>query len=224
MVQVFRLQLNTLAREEHVQITEINQSELASLLGLSRARVSQICDEPECPINKSGIKGKGVRINLPKFIKWWLSRHLKKELAQVKNNSGEGGSKEEEEKRLIVARSRKLELETRILQGKLVPIEDVQMLLGEVANNYAAGLESLPGRLSNSIGGMTDPAEIKEKVFSEVRRVRNYTAQKLNGFRPSGTSGEEHGEDGGRAVTKDSGSVGGRKKNPAKGKRRTRTV
>lgn len=203
---------------------EINQSQVASLIGLSRSRVSQIFEESGCPIVKSGKKGKAVSVNAPEFFKWYLGRHLSKELAKVSSDQEDIGSREEEEKRLVAARARKVELETQQLKGELVPITEIQVLLNEVAVIYGTGLESLSGRLANELAGIKKPAEIKERIHIETRRIRKATAGKLLGFRGGGNTGPEDGKDSGRTASKNGGSVGKRKKNNTSGRSRARAV
>lgn len=185
-------------------LKEINQTDVADLLGVSRARVSQIFKEVDCPIIKSGKKGKAVVVKSSQFFQWYIDRHLSKQLAKIRVDEDGIGTKEQEEKRLIAAKARKVEMELQILKEQLVPVMDVQILLDEVAINYVSGLEALPGRMANLIAGMNDPAEIKERIFGEVRRVRKSTAEKLTGFRAGGKNGEAVSENSGRPSSKNS--------------------
>lgn len=190
-------------KEKAVEAYEITQADLARMLGYSRARIAQIIKEPGCPVVKSGKQGRKVRIDVPRFMAWWVQRALEKELAKVPRGD-EVGSLAEEEKKLVTWRARKVQAETRKLKGELVPVTEATDLLNELAVLYSSGLEAIPGRMANELSNIDNPAAIRSALFGEIRRVRKSVADKIRGFGAAHRGSDHVGEASGRPTTEDS--------------------
>lgn len=81
---------------------------------------------------------------------------------------------------------RKLRLERRTLQGKLVPIDVVESERAETGAKIRARLEGIPPKLCDRLAASSSPTECREMVAAEVRLALEELANRA----------EEVGDDG----------------------------
>lgn len=67
---------------------------------------------------------------------------------------------------------RKLELDVKQRQGKLLPIELLDETMQSLVAETVSLLESQPGRLANELAGISEPAVIREILLDDNRRIR----------------------------------------------------
>ena len=159
---------------------------------------------------KDGIIPKGERnkYDLVGSVRGYVKYLQERAVGRGDANYNEEADIKLERKRLIKAQADKTESENQKLRGELVPFEQVEDVLNEVAVLFGSGVDALPGRLANELAGIHDPAEIKARLFDECRRIRIATADHLRRFATTLTSGENSRLDSGRAENEDTGPVG----------------
>lgn len=152
----------------------VNKAEFARLTGYSARAVGQWIQEG-MPAEGSGKKGSAVRIDTAKAIEWMCRRRVERELPDKK----EVRSREEEELRLTSARANKIEAEDALLRRESCRVEDARQALFGVGSVVVSELGSLPGRLAHVMQETDDPADAREQLDDECRRVRARIADRL---------------------------------------------
>lgn len=99
-------------------------------------------------------------------------------------------------------------MDALIAQNKVLLVEDVKDTLSEISIAFGSQLDALGGRLANELAAIEDPAEVRQVLFAECRRIRSSTADALEALAAaapveSSTTGEGTGP-------ADSRPVGGR--------------
>ncbi len=152
----------------------VNKAEFARLTGYSARAISQWIKQG-MPAEGTGKKGSPVRIDTAKAIEWMCRRRVERELPDKK----EMRSREEEELRLTSARADKIEAERALLRRESCRVEDARQTLFGVGAVLVSELGSLPGRLAHVMQETDDPAEAREQLDDECRRVRSRIADRL---------------------------------------------
>lgn len=151
-------------------------STLAKLFNLTERRVQQLAKEGVIP---KAARGKYDLVGSVRgYVKYLQERAVGRSDAEYADSN----DIKQERKRLIKAQADKTESETQKLRGELIAFELVEEVLNEVAVLYGAGVDALPGRLANELAGITEPAEIKVRLFDECRRIRMSVAEHLCRF------------------------------------------
>ena len=132
--------------------------------------------------------------NLPDCVRSYLKFH----------QDGQGTDLATERLKLVVAQRKQIEQRTRAEERELVPVGEVQSAFSAVMAMIGGQLDGLPGRMAGELAGIEDPAEIRETLFVETRRIRDAAAHRLENF---GHDPERGGPDE-AAATEDGGRVG----------------
>lgn len=111
--------------------------------------------------------------HLPTALAAWLKYHL---------DGAAPGDLTEAKRLLAIAQRQRIEQDIRARQRELVETEQVQAAFNHVLVMIAAQLDGLPGRLAGELAGIDDPAEIREVLFTETRRIRDAAAHRLESF------------------------------------------
>lgn len=177
-------------------------STLAKLFNLTERRIQQLA--------KNGIilKAKHGQYELVGTVQGYIKYLQDRALGRVDGSYQDSSDIKLERKRLIKAQADKTESENKKLRQELVAFSLVQDVLNEVAVLYGSSMDALPGRLANELAGISDPAEIRAKLFDECRNVRVLTATHLRGFAETLRSSEDVSFDSGCAQDKDAGPMG----------------
>ena len=178
-------------------------STLAKLFNLSERRVQQLAKDGIIPKSERG------QYELIGAVRSYVRYLQDRALGRVDGNYQDNSDIKLERKRLIKAQADKTEIENKKLRQELVAFSLVQDVLNEVAVLYGSSVDALPGRLANELAGISDPAEIRAKLFDECRNVRILTATHLRGFAETLRSSEDVSFDSGCAEGKDARPVGG---------------
>lgn len=163
----------------------VNKAEFARLTGYSARTITQWIKEG-MPAEGTGRKGSAVRIDTAKAIEWMCQRRLEKNLPEQR----EVRSREEEELRLTSARANKIEAEDQLLRRESCRVEDARQAMLGVGSVVVSELGSLPGRLAHVMQEASDPAEAREQLDDECRRVRTRIADRLEAARRDLGDGE----------------------------------
>lgn len=112
------------------------------------------------------------------------------------------------------ARDTKLQADLREMElaekrSELIPLEVVTEEVLEVSSIFASNLEAISGRLANDLARCADPAQVHTILFDELRRIRIATAERLQRYASDLQDTADCIKDSQRAVTEDSGRVGG---------------
>ncbi len=163
----------------------VNKAEFARLTGYSARAVTQWIKEG-MPAQGTGRKGSPVRIDTAKAIEWMCQRRLDKNLPEQR----EMRSREEEEIRLTKARADKVEAEDALLRRESCRVQDARQVLLGVGAVLVSEMGSLPGRFAHVMQETSDPAEAREQLDDECRRVRDRIADRLEAARRDLGDGE----------------------------------
>ena len=63
------------------------------------------------------------------------------------------------------------------MSGTLVPIDFVRHVMDSVSVMFCASIESVSGRLANDLASTDNPAEVRETLLGEMRRIRQSVAK-----------------------------------------------
>ncbi|MEJ1365636.1 MAG: terminase small subunit [Candidatus Sedimenticola sp. (ex Thyasira tokunagai)] len=171
--------------------TVVNRSEFARIVNRSPRQVSNWIKDG-MPAEGTGKKGHPISIDTGKAI-WWL---IAKEAERQSGSGSAEGTKNSEELRLLSARADKAETEAARSREEVVPVEDIQDVLNEVAVIYASQLDAVASRNANELAGLADPGEVRHLLFGEVRKIRQATAEKLQAYAGSLITGVSGSGDG----------------------------
>ena len=152
----------------------VNKAEFARLTGYSARAISDWIKQG-MPAEGTGKKGSPVRIDTAKAIEWMCRRRVERELPEQR----EVRSREEEELRLTSARANKIEAEDALLRRESCRVEEARQALLGIGAVVVSELGSLPGRLAHVMQETDDPAEAREQLDEECRRVRARMADRL---------------------------------------------
>ena len=152
----------------------VNKAQFALITGYSARTVTQWIKEG-MPAEGTGKKGSAVRIDTADAIEWLCKRRLEKNLPQQRDIR----SRDEEEVRLITARADKIESEDAILRRESCRVQDARQAMLGLGSVVVSEMGSLPGRLAHVMQETSDPAEAREQLDDECRRVRARIADRL---------------------------------------------
>ena len=169
---------------------------LAKLYGLTERRVQQLAKEGIFVRMQHG------QYDLQASVARYTA-HVQK-LAEVKEEP-----LKRERQRLVKVQADRIEQENKRQGRQLMDMALVKDLLQDVAVQYAACIDALPGKCAHELTNLPDPALVKARLFQECRVLRQITAQRLQRFgdfldRAQAVRGKSR-----RALSADPGSVGG---------------
>jgi terminase small subunit / prophage DNA-packing protein len=157
----------------------ISRKELADLIGKSERWVSKLIEDG-LPVAGGGGKGNPLQIDSQRAIDWLIAQALRNEMGDDDDEEGGANSGAKSEDRLLKrARREKLQIEIDAARSRLVPVDGVVFFLTTIAAVYATQLDAVASRLASDLAVTDDPAEIRAKLFDEMRRIRAATADRL---------------------------------------------
>lgn len=89
------------------------------------------------------------------------------------------GSVNTENARLKKAQAEHKEFQVEIIKGDWIPRDEVRDFVTSIAVIYGTSLDALGGRQANDLAGISNPAEIRQRIFGECRQIREDSAGKL---------------------------------------------
>lgn len=141
----------------------VTGAELARILGLSKARITQLTSEGV--LEKRGGKyddAKGVQA----YIAFLETGVLSPELAGHRA-------------KLIEQQTRRLKIANDRQERELVPLAEVQQITAAAMSALVQVLEAIPGRLAATLAAETNAAQVHGCLKAEVHAARTLMAQKL---------------------------------------------
>jgi hypothetical protein len=149
----------------------MNSAELGRLIGLTERQVRRLHRDGVFPrVGTGRHDGFDPFVCVPKFVEYVRQGTEKTEgIAQSRQG-------------LIEAQRRDLELKTSERRRELLPFDEVAAAFEAAMTLIGGQLDAIGGRLCSELAAISDPATIRERVFSECRRVRNAAAGELEAF------------------------------------------
>jgi hypothetical protein len=123
-------------------------------------------------------------------------------------------------KSLLEQKYREAKMENDVRERKLVELDDVDDAFTEAMTIVAMRMDGMSGRLANELAGISDPAVIRQRLRNELISIRAAASNGLADF----VGHPQRSKDLKPTPDPDSGSVGGRVKNPPRRIRRAGTV
>jgi len=114
------------------------------------------------PRSGGGVSGKRLSIPLAKAVAWEIER------AQMVASEPAAT----ERARLHREQADKLALENAVRRKELVYTATVDALCRRAASMWASELDGVPGRMAGELVGISDAAEVRHRLFKEMRSVR----------------------------------------------------
>lgn len=160
----------------------VTSEELCELFGVSKVAVHYW--------RKDGMpqRARGV-YDLGEVIRWWREKFAERAVADA-------GTEDQDKRALIQAQTRKYEVETRRLEGELIPREEVATIVHGLAALYRTALEGFGPRVSGELAELGDAPRIQEALVRECRDVLaqvsgRVTSLASEGFHDPGSSLED---------------------------------
>ena len=141
----------------------LSQAEASRRLGLSPQSLGQWAVRPGAPVDL--VKGKRT-YRWPDFPRW---REL--ELARQVRADATPEDSEEAKRRLVTAQARKAEMEVAVLEGQLVPVEDVTREVGATLDGLRSNLLAFTSKHAHELVGAKTIAEVTAKLEPAIHEL-----------------------------------------------------
>lgn len=157
----------------------VNGKELAEIFGVTDRAITLWLRNGLPPLTETK-RGKANSYNTAQAIKWKINAEIQKILP----GSAKAAilDRNAEDARLKKHQADKAEVDAQKARQEVAAIDDVQDILNRVAVIYGTQIDAISGRLANDLATITDPSEIRARIFEEGRRIRNETADALQEF------------------------------------------
>lgn len=192
----------------------VKRETLADVLGLSGVMINRLV--------KDGMPREGHgKYDLAKCVQWYIDTWRKRAAGEGHKNI------EDEKKALIIAQTKKTELETEKMRAEVLPVEIFVKVINEMAALTATGLDAIAARATPVIVSL-DGVEINEQgeraIFKTLNDETRIIRQSISATISDYSSALNSGEDRKPAAKSKRGGVGKRKKKATARKPRARTV
>lgn len=154
----------------------VTKKTLADMIGKSPRWVSKLIEEG-MPVKGGGGRGVAVEIDTEDAINWLIRQEVMKRYGD--GEEIEEGSVADEDRQLKRVRREKIQLEIDAARRKVVPFDATEAILFRIAAVFGTQLDALASRNASEFAALDDPAEIRQKLFAECRRIRAATAERL---------------------------------------------
>lgn len=192
----------------------VKREELADILGLSGVMINKLVKDGMPRISHG-------KYDLAAAVQWYIKTWRDKARGEGVRNI------EEEKKAQIIAQTKKTELETDILKGEVIPVEDFVKVVNNIAMLTATGIDSVAARATPiivSLEGIEATAQGERGVFQVLNEesitIRESIAAEIRNYSDHFDSESDYKP---TPETKRV-RVGGRKKNTTTRKPRARAV
>ncbi|MCS6257455.1 terminase small subunit [Shewanella baltica] len=185
----------------------VNRNEFADLVGKSAKWVGEWIKDG-MPTEGGGGRGNPVMIDTVKAIDWLINREVVKQVGDDEDDERKpkAGTKDGEELLTAIAKRRKAVVEADKAEESVIDLEDAGQLLYAISTLFGNELNGLGARLATEVAPINDPAQCKNKIDGECRRVRAATADRLRGFVSEYRA--QRSRHGGREATEECSGVG----------------
>ena len=145
----------------------------AAALGVTYEALRKIVGQG-APVAYKGGRGAqgGTRIRLTEVIEWQVDRRVRQAIGEAGGlGAGEVHDFEAERARKTKFQADLAEIEARKAAGEIVEVDAVADVVEMELAEVRAGLLNLAGRLAVPLSGLTDPADIADRISEEVASV-----------------------------------------------------
>lgn len=156
----------------------LSKKSVAQMMGKSERWVGKLMEEG-LPYTGGG-KGNPVEIDSEAFLDWYIRREVRRHIGDDDEDEEGAGSASTEERMLKRVRREKLQIEVDLYRRRLVPLDAAGAILQAVGAVFATQLDALPSRCASDLAVIDDPAKIRERLFTETRRIRGSTSERLD--------------------------------------------
>ena len=126
------------------------------------------------PVKVKGKRGTGNTYDAYDVMKWRIRRELEK----VNAKGGDILDYEAERARLTHGQANKVEMETAVMRGELIPAEVVAHVQSDMVGRARARLLSIPTKAAHAILGITELNEakdvLKEFIYEALTELADY--------------------------------------------------
>lgn len=145
----------------------------AAALGVTYEALRKVVGQG-APVAYKGGRGAqgGTRIRLTEVVEWQVDRRVRQAIGEAGGlGAGEVHDFEAERARKTKFQADMAEIEARKAAGEIVEVDAVADVVEIELAEVRAGLLNLSGRLSVPLSGLTDPADIADRISEEVSAV-----------------------------------------------------
>lgn len=145
----------------------------AAALGVTYEALRKIVGQG-APVAYKGGRGAqgGTRIRLTELVEWQVDRKVRQAIGDAGGlGAGDVHDFEAERARKTKFQADLAELEARKAAGEIVEVDAVADVVEMELAEVRAGLLNLAGRLAVPLSGLTDPADIADRISDEVSSV-----------------------------------------------------
>lgn len=145
----------------------------AAALGITYEALRKVIGQGAPVAYKGGRGAKGgTRIRLTELIEWQVDRKVRQAIGEVGGlGQGEVHDFEAERARKTKYQADLAEIDARKAAREIVEIDAVAEVVEMELAEVRAGLLNLAGRLAVPLSGLTDPADIADRISDEVAAV-----------------------------------------------------
>ena len=148
----------------------MTKKELATVAGYTYRRLYDIDrDLPED--KKLFVAGEGGKYDLAVFVQRWVAYNVANE------TKGEHLDLDEVKAKHEVIKAEKTQLEVEKMRGRLVDVQDVRKLWGDIANTVMQNLIHLPSKVAPMLRMMDSVEVIASIIDGDIRKILNEIAE-----------------------------------------------
>ncbi len=161
---------------------KVNMKQFSEFMKLNIRTVGRMIEEGMPVDDASRGRGRAFVIDSGEAVRWWSDREHRKKVGTGQGGAPEPGTTEGEELLLLSAKRKKAEIEVKKAESSVIELEDVSQFLYSIATIYGNELNGLGARLAAEVVSEDDPAQCKNIIDIESRRVRAATADRIGSF------------------------------------------
>lgn len=168
----------------------MTKKELAAIAGYTHRRLYDIDrDLPEG--KKLFVKGEGEKYDLAIFVQKWVEYNV------ARKTAGNSSDLDSMKARHEIIKAEKTQLEVDRMRGRLVDVQDVRLLWGNIANTVTKNLIHMPDKIAPMLLMVDSTEKIASVIDEEIRKILNEIADTpLPDYAEAEKKESEEGEDG----------------------------
>jgi phage terminase Nu1 subunit (DNA packaging protein) len=174
----------------------------AAALGLTYEALRKAVGQG-APVAFKGGRGAqgGTRLRLTELLEWQVERRVRQAIGEAGGlGQGEVHDFEAERARKTKFQADMAEIEARKAAGEIVEVDAVADVIEMELAEVRAGLLNLAGRLAVPLSGITDPADIADRISDEVAAVLQLLSEPSEIARLAATGEDRFAQDEDEAV------------------------
>lgn len=156
------------ARENAKSALTVSAQTVAQVLGLTVRRIQQLTQDG---VLQTQPEGKRRVYDLPAAVQAYLQYSISREAGKDAGAAAVERRRALAEAEIKEAKAEIATIELKELMGKMHRSEDVEQKTMELVYAIRAMLQALPGRLAMDLAAITKPAEVSERLKTEINHV-----------------------------------------------------